>query len=402
MPRQIVDRNTTWLLDQSDQTWTLTENAKVDVRGTNDGTGIEDVTFGSTIQVLGSVFASNVGVVLGSSSSSLTIGEDAWIFSTTGIDMHAGSSVINHGSVSASQFGIESAGGRIENSGTINATFDAVHATQDRIFLRNVGQLYGDRGVSTFEGGRIVNGEEGEITGLISAISPWNGHCQIINHGILRGGQDAIHASIGPLEVRNTGKIFGDVWLGNGESVIDTRGGIIRGVIHGGASDDTYVISSSNIRIDDEGPSFGDLVRSSASFVLGGGLDDLQMLGRRNINGTGNGGDNEIIGNSGNNSLAGGSGDDMLSGGAGNDRLMGAGDEDVFIFNRGFDQDRIQDFANGVDKIVSNFVTTQGQFDRLDVRQVGDQLVIDFGRGDRLTLENFSRGDFDFGDFLVL
>ncbi len=93
-------------------------------------------------------------------------------------------------------------------------------------------------------------------------------------------------------------------------------------------------------------------------------LQNWDAPGTDNLNGTGNGLNNQITGNSGNNSLNGAAGIDTLIGGAGNDTLNGAAGidtltggvgTDIFIFQ--FSQstsaslDRVTDFAIGDDKI---------------------------------------------------
>jgi Ca2+-binding RTX toxin-like protein len=75
-----------------------------------------------------------------------------------------------------------------------------------------------------------------------------------------------------------------------------------------------------------------DIVRSSITWVLGVNLENLELMGGSDIDGTGNELDNIIIGNFGRNSLFGGAGNDTLDGGDGNDVLAGGAGADCFDF----------------------------------------------------------------------
>jgi Ca2+-binding RTX toxin-like protein len=97
----------------------------------------------------------------------------------------------------------------------------------------------------------------------------------------------------------------------------------------------------------------------------GGGGDDLLFGNSGNdriIGGTGN---DQLFGGAGNDVLNGGAGNDLLNGGPGNDRLSGGLGHDTFVFapevasaatlggkpDQGANQDRIEDFTIGQDRI---------------------------------------------------
>ena len=170
-------------------------------------------------------------------------------------------------------------------------------------------------------------------------------------------------------------------------------------VMIGGEGDDTYLISSQYIVIEDNGSSTGDVVKSTSSFKLTGGLDDLFLLGATATAGYGNAGDNMLHGSRAINTLYGLDGADILSGGRGRDLLVGGAGADEFRFHKGFGVDTINDFTSGEDLIVSNLVGGVRDFERLDIRQRGPDTIIDFGHGDRLILEAFDGKNLSIGDF---
>ncbi len=121
------------------------------------------------------------------------------------------------------------------------------------------------------------------------------GRILIVNHGIISSTSSAIDLLDGPNVVRNNGVITGDVLLGDGNGVFDSRFGEIDGLINGEGGNDT---------------------------------------------------------------IWGSAADDRINGGLGADRMTGAAGADVFVFaalaesglERGV-RDRITDFQRGVDDI---------------------------------------------------
>ncbi|MGH7895862.1 MAG: VCBS domain-containing protein, partial [Candidatus Binatia bacterium] len=128
------------------------------------------------------------------------------------------------------------------------------------------------------------------------------------------------------------------------DDVIDGRRG--SDTMVGGKGDDTYYVDAGHHhrrhhdhhhghhhhRGDQvvERPNEGhDTVYSSASYVLPVNVEDLHLLGDKNLDGAGNAAANWIEGNRGNNDLRGGAGDDLLQGGEGKDRLRGGKGIDI-------------------------------------------------------------------------
>jgi len=142
------------------------------------------------------------------------------------------------------------------------------------------------------------------------------------------------------------------------------------------------------------GTQFRDSLTGNAAnnLLLGlGGNDRLNgQHGRDKLDG--GAGRDLLKGGAGNDILNGGDGRDQLIGGKGNDVLTGGGGADVFVFSAG--ADRITDFRNDRlkldDALWNNATLTNAQI--LDFASVvnGDT-VFDFGNGDTLTLEDFTR-----------
>ncbi|MDC5466685.1 type I secretion C-terminal target domain-containing protein [Acinetobacter baumannii] len=124
---------------------------------------------------------------------------------------------------------------------------------------------------------------------------------------------------------------------GIGNDTLD--GGIGTDTLIGGLGDDIYYIDNMNDVIIEKINEGFETVNSTVSYALdsGNALNNLNLLGTDNIDGTGNGNGNTIVGNSGNNILSGGTNNDVLNGGAGNDILNGGKDNDTLIGGLGSD-----------------------------------------------------------------
>ena len=228
-----------------------------------------------------------------------------------------------------------------------------------------------------------------------------------------------------------------EVWAGAGDDILRTVGnvdstmygedGADRIITKGGAD----VIEAGN---DD------DLVRSGGGddeTLLGDG-DDVGRFGSGDDSGCGgdgedrlfgNGGDDDLCGGDDDDRLFGGQGADVLNGGSGNDALRGGNGRDVLIGGLGDDTlyggndpggdesrdtfvftvvdngaDRIKDFENGKDLIDLSEFGLASFADVLDMaRNAGSQnLVLDFGYGDKVVIENFRITDLDASDVILV
>ena len=144
------------------------------------------------------------------------------------------------------------------------------------------------------------------------------------------------------------GNALNNVIIGNAvANIIDGAAG--NDILRGQGGNDTYFVdSSSDLVIEVSGEGTADLVQSTATnFTLPSNVENLTLIGKGNINGTGNSNANLITGNSGNNILTSGGGNDTMTGGAGADRFVLSGTGTVSI----------TDFGNGAD-ILTNGANT--------------------------------------------
>ena len=116
------------------------------------------------------------------------------------------------------------------------------------------------------------------------------------------------------------GNTLNNVIIGNA-AANRLDGGVGADTLYGGAGNDTYIVDHPGDRIYEtlsaypiSIPAGGiDTVRSSVSFTLGGDIENLQLMGDADLNGTGNALANTLWANRGNNVLDGGAGLDTVS-----------------------------------------------------------------------------------------
>ncbi|WP_354292299.1 peroxidase family protein [Sphingomonas sp. PvP055] len=122
---------------------------------------------------------------------------------------------------------------------------------------------------------------------------------------------------------------------GDGADSLD--GGAGGDVMLGGLGDDTYSVDNVGDVVDETGGDGTDLVRSSVTFTLGAGLENLTLLTGGALSGTGNATANVLTGNAGANTLTGLAGNDTLIGLGGIDRLIGGEGADLLDGGNGAD-----------------------------------------------------------------
>jgi Ca2+-binding RTX toxin-like protein len=108
-----------------------------------------------------------------------------------------------------------------------------------------------------------------------------------------------------------------------------------------------------------------DTVRASVSVsALGDFIENLELTGAGNLNGTGNTLDNRLIGTTGNNTLNGVAGNDTLDGNGGSDVLKGGAGDDTYLLRGG--ETVTESAGAGVDTIEVGFTLTGNLVDNVE------------------------------------
>jgi hypothetical protein len=403
------NQNATVTINTSGESWLFTKNVKINVANQD---GIYETNSPNDITVLADIDVSGAnanGINFMGATSSVSIGAKSVIDATdarAGIQYAGnGGDITVNGSIKGGEFGIHgNLAAVVVNHGTITGgaamAFDGFGSD-----ITNFKSITGEgTAISSLAAGTLITNQAGaSITADEQGILLQGdlGDESVINNKGTVKASIAIEDGNDDLTLTNTGHIVGTVILGDGNDRFDTRGGTVAGEIQGNDGDDTFLVSKSSTKITENLGEGTDKVLSSANYRLHDGLDDLTLIGNKDIDGTGSRYDNELNGNRGDNELVGLNGEDILNGGRGNDRLEGDLGNDVFVFNTGAGKDTIADFKDGVDLIRSNAVQSMQDFDDLTIKQTGSNVVIDFGHGDTLTLVHFDKADLDYNDFQV-
>jgi hypothetical protein len=317
--KQNQDLETTWMIDTSNNTYILGKNADIET----SGEFAIDVAAGSN---------NNTLVLKGEATATDTTSVVRVAGNNTHIDVLLGGFVNGLGAnvgitATASDFSLNNAGGisgasyavvageyaQVVNSGLMLSGQVGLGAGEG-LDLTNSGRITGDTyGVLADADGSVIdNIKGGKITADTTGIGlSGEGTAVIHNSGLIKAGV-AISDGAADTTVVNKGTIDGNVFLGAGNDVFNTRNGKFDGVVNGGDGNDTYIIGDTFTNIVEQ-PSFGyDKVRSTVSFTLGENLEDLTLQGKKNASATGNESDNVLTGNAGNCVLKGMDGDDYL------------------------------------------------------------------------------------------
>jgi Ca2+-binding RTX toxin-like protein len=402
---QSKDLNHTWNINTNGDTWILAESAKITV-STEPAVYVGGSFTGNTIRINGDIEAdSDYGVQVSAESTAVEIGANAKVSNTVNSAVFfefGGNTLHNSGVVTSGLTAVLAfAETSVTNDGTIRGNI-AVGA-QDGLQLTNSGKLLGKEGAVGMDadGSTLVNLESGVIKSQQIGINIADtGNYKIVNNGLI-SGVSAIIDDNGNGRIVNRGTIEGNVYLGTNADSFDARKGVVHGKVFGGDGDDIFTVDDQSLKIVERSDEGRDTVRSTADYVLGNFLDNLQLLGAGNSKATGNAIENMLFGNSGKNVLKGLGGDDYLDGGRGNDQLFGGGAKDSFVFNAQTGDDVVVDFFDGVDVITSTYVENQADVDALladHVKVSGKDLLITFG-DDSLLIKNLAKDDLTAADF---
>jgi Ca2+-binding RTX toxin-like protein len=360
----------------------------------------------NTIQVNGSInatTANKMGVYINGLETTVNIGETGNITAYYGLYTYGEQTrILNDGSITGTS-GIAVAiafcdGSELINNGTI------------------AGEIFVDRSDNT----RIVLNESSVVineTGSTMDIATDLGQTShIINKGVVTSGNWSFYGRHGNETLINRGSFEGAMSLGDGDDNFDNRGGTISREIYGDRGNDMFILDK-KIEIREYVGEGIDTIKTTVAMNLSTGLlegqeiENLILLGKKNLGGTGNDFANAITGNSGNNKLFGLDGADTIDGGKGNDRLDGglAADiltggkgADIFVFKTGYGADTVTDLTNGTDRIDLKGLDEVTSFADLKSNHLtvsGNDLVITAGT-DTLTIEDTKKSELDASDFL--
>ncbi|MGV3553138.1 hypothetical protein [Rhizobium sp.] len=315
--------------------------------------------------------------------------------------------VLNEGHVQGGFTGVyisSPGGGTFVNKGDVFAdagTAVWIIGTQPTFAIRNEGSISGTAGIDVSAVSSTIQLSKSSIVSALSDYAIYDGALDggsmtLTNAGYIRSANYAYYSANSVADtVTNFGRMVGNVALRAGEDMFSMKGGRVDGTVSGGAGDDTFVIKKGKVVIDEIIGQGDDTLRSAVSYKLGDAveIENIILIGRKNINFTGSITDNDIRGNSGSNRLEGGAGTDVLEGGKG---------RDIFVFAKFTGIDTITDFQQGEDRIEVRSVVGVKKFADLDFAQDGKDVVIDSGMGEILIIENAKVKDFDKGDFLFV
>ncbi len=165
-----------------------------------------------------------------------------------------------------------------------------------------------------------------------------------------------------------------------------------------GGGNDTYDLSnySSGVNIDLNPGAYSITSATQRAYLGGGQYAHGNVYNAYLFNGDARSYIENAIGGSGTDTITGNAVANRLDGRGGNDTLTGNGGADTFVFGQNYGQDTVTDFTTaggGHDIIDLNAFTSIGSMVGLNITQVGANAVVDFGGGNKLTLNNVSVGN---------
>jgi Ca2+-binding RTX toxin-like protein len=406
-----IDSNQTmtYVVATSDETFILDPNVRMstttDPGSFNDTAAASNITF----EVAGTIIASSrfSGIFSESKDAHFVIDASGVILAGIGLSLinTSPADINNAGYIGGSFAGLYlvSYSGSIVNSGSIIGTNMGIYfltsAARASFTIDNDGLIAGDTGINMVaQQATITLGADSQVMGVATGIFNAGTNLTVINDGVIAAsGGVAYQGSAGVDNLTNTGKIVGNVNLGDGADRFTESGtGNVVGIVSGGMGDDNFVLSSNKMRVSETNGEGADTVRASASYSIAneGEVENLKLIGKNKLNAIGNEYANTITGNKGANHLDGGAGSDILIGGKG---------DDLFLFAKGSGDDVINDYLDEHDRIRIIGFDTVRAFKQLVITQDGSNVSIDFGAEsatDTVTVHNATVKEFDKGDFI--
>ncbi|MDK4587288.1 Ig-like domain-containing protein [Kingella kingae] len=172
--------------------------------------------------------------------------------------------------------------------------------------------------------------------------------------------------------------IFGDL----GNDTLDGGEGVDQ--LSGGKGDDIYIVDNTGDTVTEAANEGKDTVISSVNYTLSANVENLTLVGKANLSGTGNDLDNVITGNRGNNTLIGGKGNDtyVFSKAGGHDTIITRGGGNDTLRFAGINMDAVLNKTGGVKQNGNDLV--------LSVSNSRDSVTIkDWFQGGRDVLKTF-------------
>lgn len=384
----IGNRTTTFYPGLENSTYRLAAAKVMDV----DSSAIYQVSglAGVTLDIRGTIKSVEAGIRFG---DAMSYAEDLL------------TTIASTGKIDAEGRAIDVAGShhRIENDGKLFGTNGIRSMGADGI-VENSGEISAsDAGIVVTGPHRVIN--SGSVAGGqygIALNATENGAGFIKNTGTIDGNTAAIRGSAGADRVINSGIVKGEVQLGGEDDTFIFKAGKVTGEIEGGMGDDRYIIHAEGAVLAENFAQGFDLVKASVSFTLSDNIEQLNLIGKANIDGTGNDQMNHLQGNAGKNVLRGEGGTDFLVGVAGDDRLFGGDGADIFNFQKGSGRDAVMDYEAGIDEIqLGGLKGTKDFADMIanHADQKGSDLWITYG-DDVVVLKDTVAGDLQSGDFV--
>ena len=228
------------------------------------------------------------------------------------------------------------------------------------------------------------------------------------NDNIVGGtGNDLLNGNAG-IDIINGGDGIDRIYGGGGND--DLTGGTGNDTIYGQSEDDKMYGSIGNDLLNGGGGNDTMYGNDGADNMQGGAGNDILYGGTGIDNMHGGTGNDRLEGNSDNDTLNGyhgadiliaGAGNDVLRGGRDNDTMSGQGGDDRFVFDAGWGDDIVTDFANnGIEKIDLRPVPGISSIANLTIANISGGVLVSFG-ADSIKLNGLTAAQIDVSDFLL-